>query len=190
MQEARPVARPVELAYLPTTTDAVTAIRARMRATPAGRLQNGVLIACGLVVLQGLVLNFTGPKGPSLQSMVLSLSALALVAGMYLLVPALQGRQVHRMVAPQGEFQAVVDDSGVRVASRYSETTYRWPMLTRYTETSELFVLLTPDRYGIGIVVLPKRGAAEPVDVDRLRDLLNLHATRTGPKRIRTVRHV
>ena len=126
--------------------------------------------------------------GGAAAEQVLSLSALALVAGMYLLVPALQGRQVHRMIAPQGEFQAVVDDSGVRVASRYSETTYRWPMLTRYTETDELFVLLTPDRYGIGIVVLPKRGASEPVDVDRLRDLLNLHATRVGPKRVRSGR--
>ncbi|MEV6591964.1 YcxB family protein [Streptomyces acidicola] len=182
-------ARPVELGYLPTTTDAVTAISARMRATPAGRLQNGIFIACGVLVLLTLALNFTSPKGPSLGSTVVGLFALALVTGMRLLVPTLQGRQVHRMVAPQGEFQAVVDDTGVRVASRYSEITHRWPMLTRYTETGELFVLMTPDKYGIGIVVLPKRGAAEPVDVDRLRDLLDQHATRVGSKRIQPVRH-
>ncbi|MFF4231104.1 YcxB family protein [Streptomyces sp. NPDC001820] len=168
----------VELAYLPTTADAVGALRARMRATPAGRLQNGVLLAGAVVVLGALVLNFAAPGEPSLRSTVVCLAALAVLGGLYGLIPTLQGRQVHRMLAPQGEFQAVVDDGGVRVTSRDSETTYRWPMLTRYAETDELFVLLTPDKYGVGLVVLPKRGAAEPADADRLRAVLDRNATR------------
>ena len=130
--------RAVELAYVPAPEDAVAALRARMRTTPAGRLQNGILVASGLVILQALVLSFTGPRGPSLRSTVLCLSGLAVVAGVYPLVPTLQGRQVHRVYAAQGAFRAVVDDSGVRVVSRYSDTTYRWPMLTRYAETAEL----------------------------------------------------
>jgi hypothetical protein len=56
--------------------------------------------------------------------------------------------------------------------------TYRWPILTRYAETDELFVLMTPDRYRVGIVVLPKRGVAEPADIDRLQAVLNRNATR------------
>jgi hypothetical protein len=168
----------VELAYLPMIADATGAIRARMRATPAGRLQSGIILASAIVVLGALVVNFTGPKGPSLGLTVLCLAALALFIGVYLLIPALQGRQVHRMVAPQGEFRAVVDDCGVRLTSRDSETMHRWPMLTRYTETDELFVLTTPDKHGVGIVVLPKRGAAGPADVDRLRAVLDRNATR------------
>ncbi|MFD0009196.1 YcxB family protein [Streptomyces sp. NPDC127178] len=82
------------------------------------------------------------------------------------------------MVAPQGEFRAVVDDTGVRVTSRDSETIHRWPMITRYAETDALYVLMTPDKYSVGIVVLPKRGAPEPADVDRLRVILDQHATR------------
>ncbi|GAB7029091.1 hypothetical protein JCM4914_05520 [Streptomyces platensis subsp. malvinus] len=173
----------MELAYLPTVADAVAAIRARTRATPAGRLQNGVVIASGVVVLQALAVACLGPKGPSLRLTVLCLTALALVVGVYLLVPTLQGRQIHRMLAPQGEFQAVVDSSGVRMSSRDSDTTYRWPMLTRYAETDALFVLMTPDKYGVGMVVLPKRGAADPEDIDRLRSLLAGHATLLRPKK-------
>ncbi|GII30548.1 YcxB family protein [Planotetraspora mira] len=163
----------VELAYLPTTADAVGAIRARRRTS---RLWNGVLLASAIVVLSVLILNFMGPRKPG--STVLCLAALALFIGMHVLVPTLKGRQIHKMVAPQGEFQAIVDDSGVRVTSRDSEMTFRWPMLTRYAETDELFVLMTPDKYRVAFVVLPKRGVAEPADVDRLHAVLNRNATR------------
>ncbi len=168
----------VELVYLPTTADATGALRERMRATPAGRLQGGVILASAVVVSGALVMNFTGPRGPSLRSTVLCLAALALCVGVYVLVPALQGRQVHRMVALQGEFRAVVDDTGVRLTSRDSDTTHRWPMITRYAETDALFVLMTPDRHSVGIVVLPKRGTATPADADRLRAILDRNATR------------
>ncbi|PLW66532.1 YcxB family protein [Streptomyces sp. SCUT-3] len=168
----------VELAYVPTTADATQAIRARMRATPAGRLQSRILLASTVVVLGAFAMYLAVSEEPSLRMTVLCLASPTLSIGMYLLVPALQGRQVHRMVAPQGEFRAVVDDAGVRVVSRDSETTHRWPMLTRYTETAALFVLMTPDKHGVGIVVLPKRGAAEPADVDRLRAVLDRNATR------------
>ncbi|MEU8986798.1 YcxB family protein [Streptomyces sp. NPDC048558] len=82
------------------------------------------------------------------------------------------------MVAPQGEFRAVVGEAGVRLTSQDSETTFRWPMITRYAETDTLFVLMTPDKHSVGIVVLPKRGAAIPPDVDRLRAMLDRYATR------------
>ncbi|MGW5277731.1 YcxB family protein [Streptomyces sp. NPDC004044] len=170
----------VELAYVPTTADATGALRARMRVTPAGRRQSGIILASTIVVLGALVVNFTGPRGPSLGSTVLCLAALALFMGMYVFLPALQGRQVHRMVAPQGEFRALVGDAGVRLTSRDCETTYRWPMITRYAEADTLFVLMTPDKHSVGIVVLPKRGVAKPADVDRLRAILDRNAERRG----------
>ncbi|MGI8335825.1 YcxB family protein [Actinomadura scrupuli] len=166
----------VELAYLPTTADAVGAIRARMRATPSGRLQNGILLAGAIIVLGVLVTNLTGSREPG--STVRCLAGLALLIGMYVLLPTLRGRRVYRMVATQGEFQAIVDTSGVRVTSRDTETRYQWPMLTRYAETDELFVLMTPDKHGIGFVVLPKRGAATPADLDRLQAVLDRNSTR------------
>ncbi|MFE7440496.1 YcxB family protein [Streptomyces chartreusis] len=168
----------VELAYVPTSADATGALRARMRATPAGRLQSWIILASAIVVLGAFAVTFTGPNGPDLGVTVLCLAALALCVGAYVLMPALQGRQVHRMVAPQGEFRAVVDGIGVRLTSRDSETMHRWPMIGRYTETDALYVLMTPDKYGVGIVVLPKRGVAEPADVDRLRNILDQNATR------------
>ncbi|WP_137989403.1 YcxB family protein [Streptomyces vilmorinianum] len=168
----------VELTYLPVVSDATEALRARMRATPAGRLQNAVLIGAGGLMSLALVLTLTGPKGPSLGGAGICLLGLVLIACMYAMIPSLQGRQVHRMFAPQGEFRGFVDGSGVRVVSRESDTTYRWTMLTRYAETRDLFVLLTPDKYGIGLAVLPKRGVAHPAEVDRLRAVLDRYSTR------------
>lgn len=168
----------VELTYLPTAEDAVGAIRARLRATPTGRRQNRVLMAGAVLVLGALVVNVAVPREPDFGATVLCLTALALLIAMYALLPPLQGRQVYQILAPQGEFRTVVDDTGVRVTSRDSETAYGWPMLTRYTETDALFVLMTPDKHGVGIVVLPKRGAGEPADVDRLRAVLDRSSAR------------
>lgn len=168
----------VELAYVPTVADVRGALRARKRAASAGRLQSGVFLACGIVVLGALVLTFMGPKGPNLGLTVLCLAALALIFGMHMLVPALQARQVHRMVALQGEFRAVVGDVGVRLTCQDSEATFRWPMITRYTETDTLFVLMTPDKQSAGFVALPKLGTTKPEDVSRLRAILDRNANR------------
>ncbi|GAA2477150.1 YcxB family protein [Streptomyces gobitricini] len=168
----------VELTYVPVLADAVGAIRARAKRTPAGRLQNGVLLACALFMLGSLVLNLTGPKGPSAGGTVLCLVVLLFILGVYVLVPGLQGQQVHRMYATQDEFRAIVDEDGVRQFSRDLDMTYRWPLMSRYTETDELFVLLTGDRYGVGIAFLPKRGIAGPEGVDRLRAILDANISR------------
>ncbi|MFF8292374.1 YcxB family protein [Streptomyces sp. NPDC016309] len=168
----------VELTYVPVLADAVGAIRARARATPSGRLQNGVLLACALFMLGSLVLSLTGPNGPSVGGALLCLVVLLFVLGVYLLVPGLQGQQVHRMYATQGEYRVVVDDDGVRQSSRDLDMTYRWPALPRYTETAELFVLLTGDRHGVGMAILPKRAVDGPDGADRLRAILDRHITR------------
>ncbi|MEV3991127.1 YcxB family protein [Streptomyces sp. NPDC049837] len=180
MTEAVPEAAQdaVELTYEPALADAVGAIRARAKATPAGRLQNGVLLACALFMLGSLVLNFTGPKGPTVGATVLCLTVLLFILGMYFLMPGLQGQQVHRLYATQPEFRVVVDDAGVRQCARDLDMTYRWPAMPRYTETAELFVLLSGDRHGVGIAFLPKRGISDPEGVDRLRAILDRNITR------------
>ncbi|MER7109697.1 YcxB family protein [Streptomyces sp. NPDC000229] len=168
----------VELTYVPVLADAVGAIRARAKRTPAGRLQNGILLACGLPIMGALVLNFTSPAGPSPGGTAFCIGVLVLMIGVYVLVPGLQGQQVHRMYATQGEFRVIVDEDGVRQFSRDLDMTYRWPAMPRYTETAELFVLLSGDRHGVGIAFLPKRGISGPEGVDRLRAILDRHITR------------
>ncbi|MFC7221273.1 YcxB family protein [Streptomyces polyrhachis] len=168
----------VELAYIPTAADAVGAIRARARVTRLGRLTRRTYLACTLVMLPTLAVHLTVPDDPDPVLTALSLVLLLLCPTMHFLPPYLQGKQIYRMVAEQGEFRTVVDDTGMRMVSRDSETTYHWPMIGRYTETETLFVLLTPDKHGVGIVILPKRGATGPADLTRLRTTLDRNTAR------------
>ncbi|MER6841794.1 hypothetical protein [Streptomyces platensis] len=41
-----------------------------------------------------------------------------------------------------------------------------------------LFVLLSADRTAAGVIVLPKRGVADPENVERLRAILDRHLVR------------
>ncbi|WP_406860812.1 YcxB family protein [Streptomyces sp. HUAS MG47] len=172
----------VELAYEPVLADSVGAIRARGKATPAARLQNGVLLASAALCAYGMVTSFDGPGGrPAYGSIFVCLLALLFILSLTVLVPKLQGQQVHRLYASQGEFRVVVDDAtGVTLMARDIEMTYRWPLMGRYTETDELFVAMSPDKYGVGLVVLPKRGLATAADVDRMRALLDRRSQRVG----------
>ncbi|MBT2439324.1 YcxB family protein [Streptomyces sp. ISL-36] len=170
----------VELAYVPTLADATEAVRVRVRHSPAGRRMRWLPAAAVLAFLV-VALELFGPGEPDPVRVVLmaGLGVLALVMGP--LAPRLMARGVHRMVEPQGEFRAVVDDDGVRWTARDSETTSRWQMLPQYVETPTLFVLLTPDKFGVGVAFLPKRAVSGPdgVDaVDRLRAILDRHTTR------------
>ncbi|MFC8915693.1 YcxB family protein [Streptomyces sp. NPDC057116] len=168
----------VELTYEPVLADSVGAVRARARATPSGRLQNGELAVCALFALGALFLNLTASTGPRVGGTVFCLALLIMLVGMHRLVPGLQGQQMHRLYATQGAFRVVVDHEGVRQYSRDLDMTYRWGALPRYTETDDLFVLLSGDRHGVGIAFLPKRGIAGPAGADRLRAILDGNITR------------
>ncbi|MEU8526861.1 MULTISPECIES: YcxB family protein [Streptomyces] len=171
----------VELAYVPELADSVGAIRARGKATPAGRLQNGVGLIAAVGALYSLVVSFDGPGGrPAYASVFVCLLALVFILGLMVLTPTLQGRQVHRLYASQGEFRTVVDDAtGLTLMARDIDMTYRWPLMSRYTETDDLFVMMSPDKNGVGLVVLPKRGLATG-DADRLRAILDRRSQRAG----------
>ncbi|WP_418956956.1 YcxB family protein [Streptomyces tritici] len=171
----------VELAYEPVLADAVGAIKARTKATPAGRLQNAVLLITAAFVLYALVISFDGPGGrPAYASILVCTFVFVFLLSLVVLVPKSQGKQVHQMYASQGEFRTVVDDvTGVTLSARDLDMTCRWPLLGRYTETDDLFVLMSPDKYGVGVVALPKRGLA-PGDADRLRAILERRSRRAG----------
>ncbi|MFB7372104.1 YcxB family protein [Streptomyces sp. NPDC056222] len=168
----------VELVYVPTKAEVTEAIRVRLRNSPSGRRMRWLLPVTGVVAFLVVLLELTGPGEPQLSLVVLmgGLGILALVMGP--LVPRLMGHQMYRLIEPQGEFRAVVDDDGVTWTARDSETRSRWAMLPLYVETPSLFVLLTADKAGVGVAALSKQGASAPGDVDRLRTILDRHAKR------------
>ncbi|MFJ3584948.1 YcxB family protein [Streptomyces sp. NPDC090127] len=179
-EEARPPTQEtVELVYLPTDVDVADALRVRMRRTPGGRRLRLLLLTLGIAGIGLLVLSIVRPATDDPVSS--SAGALFLVVfsfGLLVLYPALTARQVHRMVASQGEFRAVVGEHGVRWTSRDTEVRSGWEMFPRYAETAELFVLFSGDKNGVGVGTLPKRGLAGAGEADRLRAILDRHITR------------
>ncbi|UYQ62031.1 YcxB family protein [Streptomyces peucetius] len=174
-QEGRPQqdSGAVVLVYEPTVRDMASALSARMRATPAGRRTRRLLhIAGGLGISCFALLVLVDAMTWRLWFLL----GLGLVAfGCLYLLPQIQARQLHQMAARQGEFRAVVDDGGIRLTSRDGDATSKWGMYSRYAETDDVFVLLTGDKHGVGLMVLPKRGAADTAAVERLRTLLTTH---------------
>lgn len=76
-----------------------------------------------------------------------------------------------------GETTTEIDDEGLRAARSTGHAVTTWQGYGGYVETNERFVLLGPDRGRTLFTVLPKRGATDPVDVDRLREILRRRLT-------------
>ncbi|MGW2563092.1 YcxB family protein [Streptomyces sp. NPDC001514] len=86
-------------------------------------------------------------------------------------------RRMFSIVEPYGQCHMVADDRGaVSTGERMSSTT-EWTVFREYLETPGLFVLLGGER-AAGVAVLPKRGAQDPGDVDRLRAILDRNLKR------------
>ncbi|MFE1285853.1 YcxB family protein [Streptomyces sp. NPDC058751] len=86
----------------------------------------------------------------------------------------------HRMfsvVEPYGQCRMVADDRGAVSTGERASFTVDWTVFREYLETPGLFVLLGGDR-AAGVAVLPKRGAQDPADVDRLREILDRNLKR------------
>ncbi|MFF8379388.1 YcxB family protein [Streptomyces sp. NPDC015661] len=84
--------------------------------------------------------------------------------------------------ADYGTCTTVVDGDGMTTTGGGLDSRIDWQAFPRYIETDELFVFM-PRRLRV-YFVLPKRGAADPADVDRVRAALvaaNLHRLRGMP---------
>lgn len=166
----------VEFVYEITVPDLADSLNARLRATPSGRRTRWLLRVAGVVGAVWLVgLTFGDPVYTELLP-----PAAFLVVGFGLtpVVHFLQARQVHAVASRQGPFRATATDEGIRLVSRDSDTLHRWAMYTRCAETDTVFVLLTGDKHGVGMLTLPKRGATTADGADRLRALLDGHVER------------
>ncbi|MEU9699812.1 YcxB family protein [Streptomyces sp. NPDC047981] len=167
----------MELVYVPTRADVADAVRVQLRHGMFRRLR-WVLPPTAVLAFLVVALELFGPGEPDRVwvAVMTGLGVIAAVLGP--LTPWLAARQMYGMVERQGEFRARVDEQGVGWTTRDTETSHRWPMMPRYVETPTQFVLLTADKARAGVAALPKRGLADPADVDRLRELLDRSITR------------
>ncbi|TXS55073.1 YcxB family protein [Streptomyces sp. t39] len=166
----------VEFAYEVTVADLADSLNGRLGATPSGRRTRWLLRAAGVGGAVWLVGTALGD--PVFTELLPPAMFLVIGFGLTPVVHFLQARQVHTVASRQGPFRAVATAEGVRLVSRDTDTTHRWGMYTRYTETDTVFVLLTGDKHGAGMLTLPKRGATAPDGADRLRTLLDAHIER------------
>ncbi|MQY10244.1 hypothetical protein SRB5_03510 [Streptomyces sp. RB5] len=78
----------------------------------------------------------------------------------------------------QGRLRLTADDQGLQLEGAHARTQTGWGNYGSYVETPRAFVLRSPDRGGRCAMVLAKRGAGHPADVDLLRAILDRHLTR------------
>ncbi len=88
-------------------------------------------------------------------------------------VPRMSARRLLRANQHHGVMRVTVAEEGVRTVSAHIDSRMAWANFGSYAETDRCFVLRSPDRAGTCAVVLVKRGARTPQDVDRLRALLD-----------------
>lgn len=86
-------------------------------------------------------------------------------------------RRMFSMMEPYGQCRVVADDRGAVTTGERASFSMDWPVFREYLETPGLFVLLGGDR-ATGVGLLPKRGAQDPADVDRLRAILDRNLKR------------
>ncbi|MFC9249477.1 YcxB family protein [Streptomyces sp. NPDC057136] len=164
----------VEFVYRPTAADFEEALRARARRTPAGRAEALLVpLAAAAAAVVVAVLREATPIGWII-SLVVSLGI-----GAWGTVWALRimARRMFSIVEPYGECRMVADDNGAVSTGERVSFTVDWSVFREYLETPGLFVLLGGDR-AAGVAVLPKRGAQDPADVDRLRAILDRNLKR------------
>ncbi|MFJ4780608.1 hypothetical protein [Streptomyces sp. NPDC088762] len=167
----------VELAYRLTKADMAEALRARDRHTAAGRRRLWVFRGVGtLLLLLGVPALFA--SSPSTDK-----PAFFVAAGVLLWVVSLYGhwltaRAFGGLLAKAGDTRTTVDDSGFQVANQASTTRMGWAVHPTYAETAGSFVLLSEGKGAVAIMVLPKRGAQDPAEVDRLRAILDRNLKR------------
>lgn len=93
-------------------------------------------------------------------------------------IPHLQAHHGLRTVSWQGDYRTTVTDAGITTVTEHVTLTQRWSVFRGYRESRDHLVVLSRDPNILLVEVLPKRGAADPADVDRLRALLGRHLPR------------
>ncbi|MEU6574085.1 hypothetical protein [Streptomyces sp. NPDC046805] len=171
--EVRESAVVLEYAYEKADmTDAVKVIL-RKRGGAGWIFRPALLVAVGVVGLATLALDLSRGESPLLGVMLTVWPAL-----MLFYIPDLSARQSLKSNEHQGRLTATVDDEGVRITGAHADARSAWGSYGHYVETKRVFVLRGPHRAANCAIVLVKRGARTPADVERLRALLDRHLAR------------
>ncbi|MGR4879121.1 YcxB family protein [Streptomyces sp. LARHCF249] len=167
----------VRLVYRVTPDDMADALRARDRKTPAGRRRQRGYVWCAAGLLLLAVLTALGRDG--VRPLSVGLVAGGATLGAFALFgPRIQARAFGGLLEKAGEVRTVVDDSGVLVTTADTQTRIGWTAQPSYAETDTAFVMLTADKQAVGMTCLPKRGAQDPADIERLRAVLDRNLKR------------
>ncbi|MGW2278289.1 YcxB family protein [Streptomyces sp. NPDC001770] len=170
----RGTAAVAEFVYRLTADDFEQALRGRARWSWAGRVQ--VLLLPVVTTVAFTVFSFL--RGSSLPVAIVT----TVVADVAVIWGTLRGlrstaRRIASVMEPYGECRTVADESGTVSTGERGAFSMEWSVYREYLETPGLFVVLGGDR-ATGIGVLPKRGAQDPADVDRLREILDRNLKR------------
>ncbi|MFF4275616.1 YcxB family protein [Streptomyces sp. NPDC001536] len=156
----------VELVYRPQSADTLAGLRVRERIKRAGLLLRGAVLFLSI----GHWLLSTVVRG---RVDVFPTAVLLLVVLLLWGYPRLQAAQVQRLVGWQGEYRATVSPAGITCRNDHATLIQKWSVFQGYRETEGHFVLLSRDPNIMCLDVLPKRGAHEAGDLERLRAILD-----------------
>ncbi|MEU0677562.1 YcxB family protein [Streptomyces sp. NPDC006172] len=164
----------VEFSYRLTVADFEEALRARARRSPAGRAQvlMGPLISVLATVVYATVADTTRPVWITMLVITLAATSWGAVRGLRTMA-----RRMFSVTESYGQCRMVADDRGAVSTGERVSFAVDWTVYREYLETPGLFVLLGGDR-AAAIAVLPKRGAQDPADVERLRAILDRNLKR------------
>ncbi|MFJ6431285.1 YcxB family protein [Streptomyces sp. NPDC091416] len=169
------VGTPVRLTYSVTWREISDGLGIQLRHSPVGRWCFRVLWTLGaflgFVIVANLLTRGLDSVGAGVWRFLLTV-CLLLVAFRRLMALALLGYARHL-----GEHRVTVDVSGIRTVTERHTNETGWTFYGRCVEGPRVFVLLTPDVWGTGVMVLPKRGLDAPQDADRLRELIGARLT-------------
>lgn len=168
----------VELVYRLTPQDMAYGLDARARATRAGRRVRRLLVLLGVLLpLTGALELWRGDR-TSTGAVSVALGVAAWVLRFF--GTRLTARGLKGLLAKAGEVRTTVDEAGVRLVAADTDTRIGWRLQPRYVETEHVFVMLSDDKKSLGLTVLPKRGAPDPADIDRIRSIFDRNLTRIG----------
>ncbi|MFE4367177.1 hypothetical protein ACFRMN_02785 [Streptomyces sp. NPDC056835] len=163
----------VRLTYVVTWREISDGLKIQLRYSPVGRWCYRVLwglgVFLGCVIVANLLTRGIDAVGAGVWRFLL-IACLLLAAFRWLTALALLGYARHL-----GEHRVTVDSSGIRTTTERHKHETGWQFYGRGFEGRRVFVLLTPDVWGAGVLILPKRGLAAPQDADRLRELIAGH---------------
>ncbi|MEV0775958.1 YcxB family protein [Streptomyces sp. NPDC050433] len=167
----------VKLTYVVTWREISDGLKFQMRHSPVGRwmyrLVWGLVAFLGVVSAATLLNRGVDAVGWAAWRFLLPL-CLFMVAVRWLTALALLAYARHL-----GEHRVTVDADGISIVSERHTNQFNWTFYGRSFESRRVFVLLTPDIWGTGVMVLPKRGLSAPEDAEQLRSLITKHLAAT-----------